>query len=90
MIKLDHEHKISDDLKMHFFFSRSRDKTASLLYLLSEQIPENENTIIFAATRHHVEYLNTLLLTSGFNCVYIFGELDNVARQIAITKFRKG
>jgi len=36
LIKLDHEYKLSDDLKLNYFFVRSKEKTAALLYLLQE------------------------------------------------------
>ena len=86
LIKLDHEHKISDDLKMNFYLTRSRDKLSTLLYLLSEIIQKDETTIIFTATKHHVEYLNSFLATAGFFCSYIYGSLDPTTRQVAITK----
>ena len=50
LVKLDHEHRLSDELKIHYFFTRSRDKIPAFLYLISELIESNETTIIFAAT----------------------------------------
>jgi superfamily II DNA/RNA helicase len=35
-------------------------KTAALVYLLRVVIPAGQQTIVFAATRHHVEYIHTL------------------------------
>jgi len=34
------------------------DKLAVLLHLLKHIIPAGEQTVVFAATKHHVEYLN--------------------------------
>ncbi|EAU91218.1 ATP-dependent RNA helicase DBP10 [Coprinopsis cinerea okayama7 len=47
-------------------------------------------TLIFAATKHHVEYLTNLLITVGYSVSHIYGSLDQVARSIQMDKFRKG
>ena len=36
LIKLDHEHQLSDDLKVDFFFTRTSDKIPALLFILNE------------------------------------------------------
>ena len=41
-----------------YFRCRSEDKLAVLLYLMRAVIKPTEQTVIFAATKHHVEYLN--------------------------------
>jgi len=89
MIKLHQEYTLSDRLKLHFFICRSSDKAGALLYLLKEQIQEDELTLIFAATKYHVEYLQQLLTTAGMNVSYIYGNMDQEQRDIAITAFRK-
>lgn len=53
MIRLNKEYTLSDQLKCHYFVTRSSDKAAALLYLLREHIKEDETTIIFAATKYH-------------------------------------
>lgn len=81
MIKLDHEFKLSDQLKLNFFITRSADKPASLLYLLKELIPTDDSVILFAATKYHVEYLYDLCTKAKISCSYIFGnKMDQVAR----------
>ena len=67
LIRLDTDTKISENLKMCFFTVRSKDKPAIFLHLIREIIPRNELTIVFAATKHHVEYLQELL-----NAVILF------------------
>jgi hypothetical protein len=66
-----------------FLQCRSDDKTAALLYLLHTILKKGEQTVVFAATKHHVEFLNLvnlkvvqalafnmcILLTSFFVCV---------------------
>ena len=49
-------------------------------------------TLIFAATRHHVDYLTTLLNTAGlgFNATGIYGTLDMTARKENLARFRSG
>ena len=45
-------------LQLTFLECRSEDKIAVLLYLLRSIIKPSEQTVIFAATKHHVEYIN--------------------------------
>jgi ATP-dependent RNA helicase DDX54/DBP10 len=84
LLKLDHEHKLSDDLKINFYFARSPDKVAALLFLLTEVMHREETTIIFAATRYHVEYLSAILTSGGYWNAMVYGTLDQVSRQIAL------
>lgn len=61
LIRLDTDTKISENLKLAFFFVRSIEKTAALIFLLTEVIDKEDQTIIFTATRHHVEYLAVIM-----------------------------
>lgn len=47
-------------------------------------------TLIFAATKHHVEYLSTLLTSAGYSVANIYGSLDQVARTAHMERFRCG
>eukprot|EP00581_Thalassiosira_minuscula_P013976 CAMPEP_0183714618 /NCGR_PEP_ID=MMETSP0737-20130205/9092_1 /TAXON_ID=385413 /ORGANISM="Thalassiosira miniscula, Strain CCMP1093" /LENGTH=1034 /DNA_ID=CAMNT_0025943579 /DNA_START=143 /DNA_END=3247 /DNA_ORIENTATION=+ len=47
-------------------------------------------TLIFAATRHHVEYLTLLLTSSGLSATQIYGNMDNTARQHNLKAFQNG
>ncbi|RKP08348.1 P-loop containing nucleoside triphosphate hydrolase protein [Thamnocephalis sphaerospora] len=47
-------------------------------------------TIVFVATKHHVEYISGLLSRSGYAVSYIYGSLDQVARRQQIDNFRRG
>ena len=47
-------------------------------------------TIIFCATKHHVEYLLLLLTTVGYACSHIYSSLDQAARAIQMNRFRNG
>ena len=43
--------------QMAFLECRSDDKTAILLHLLRNVAKPSHQTVVFAATKHHVEYL---------------------------------
>lgn len=58
VLRLDTEHVLSENLKMAFFKCNSEDKLALLYHLLQHVISDQEQTVIFAATKHHVEYLH--------------------------------
>ncbi|KAF2238968.1 DEAD-domain-containing protein [Viridothelium virens] len=49
-----------------------------------------KSTIIFAATKHHVEYLTSMLRSVGFAVSFIYGSLDQSARRQQIQDFRDG
>ncbi|KAL1919732.1 uncharacterized protein VTP21DRAFT_1663 [Calcarisporiella thermophila] len=98
--RLDADTKISKDLEMAFFYLKQEEKEAGLVYLLREviQLPKQPEpkkdsagqTIVFVSTKHHVEYLSTLLAKAGYQVSYIYGTLDQTARKIQINKFRQG
>ncbi|KAI8679773.1 ATP-dependent RNA helicase DBP10 [Fusarium keratoplasticum] len=52
--------------------------------------PTEHSTIIFTATKHHVEYLANLLIEAGFAVSYVYGSLDQVARRMQVEDFRRG
>lgn len=52
--------------------------------------PTEHSTIIFAATKHHVEYLATLLRQFGFAVSHVYGALDQTARKMQVEDFRTG
>lgn len=52
--------------------------------------PTEHSTIIFAATKHHVDYLATLLRLSGFAVSHAYGSLDQTARKMQVEDFRTG
>ncbi|KAK5162654.1 ATP-dependent RNA helicase dbp10 [Oleoguttula sp. CCFEE 6159] len=52
--------------------------------------PTAHSTIVFAATKHHVEYLSTLLRSSGYAVSHAYGSLDQTARKMQVQDFRTG
>uniref|UniRef100_A0A667YQG8 RNA helicase n=1 Tax=Myripristis murdjan TaxID=586833 RepID=A0A667YQG8_9TELE len=87
LIRLDVDSKISDQIKLSFFHLRPDDKPALLLHLLRNVVKPQEQTVVFAATKHHVEYLKELLQSEDVECAYIYSALDQTARKINIGKF---
>ena len=47
-------------------------------------------TLIFVATKHHVEYINNLLSAAGYATSHIYGSLDQAARTQQMDYFRRG
>lgn len=87
LIRLDVDSKLSDQIKLSFFYLRVDDKSALLLHLLRNVVKPQEQTVVFVATKHHVEYLKELLTSEGLECAYIYSSLDQTARKINIGKF---
>ena len=52
--------------------------------------PAENSTIIFTCTKHHVEYIATLLRQSGYAVSHVYGSLDQIARKGQIQDFRSG
>lgn len=98
LIKLDNESQLSPDLKTVFLSIKTEERDAHLINILTEHCKVSSGkksssppmTVIFAATKHHVEYLQELLTVLGIRCTYIYGSLDQVARESAIEMFRSG
>ncbi|PWY89822.1 DEAD-domain-containing protein [Aspergillus heteromorphus CBS 117.55] len=55
-----------------------------------KESPTKHSTIIFAATKHHVDYLYSLLCAAGFATSYAYGSLDQTARKFQVQNFRIG
>lgn len=52
--------------------------------------PTEHSTIIFTATKHHVDYIASLLRFSGFAVSHAYGSLDQTARKMQVEDFRTG
>lgn len=98
MVRLDQEANVSEDLRVSFITCRSLEKDAVLLQILSTIQDDTEKhqgtrtglTLIFCATRHHVEYLANLLQASGRQVAMIYGTMDHQARNSNLAAFRNG
>jgi ATP-dependent RNA helicase DDX54/DBP10 len=54
------------------------------------QFTAPHQTLVFAATKHHVEYLTALLSAAGYTVSHIYGSLDQAARTKQMDLFRRG
>jgi len=54
------------------------------------ETPSPHSTVVFAATKHHVEYLATLLKAYDYATSYVYGSLDQTARKVQVQDFRSG
>ncbi|KAK0923862.1 ATP-dependent RNA helicase dbp10 [Friedmanniomyces endolithicus] len=52
--------------------------------------PSLRSTVVFAATKHHVEYLAALLKAHNYATSYVYGSLDQTARKMQVQDFRSG
>ena len=80
--------KVSPDLKLSFTMLRQDEKIPALLYILREVVPPKQQTVVFAATRHHVELLVTVLESEGVTTSAVYGSMDFSARKLNIGRFR--
>ena len=95
--RIDNEQSLSPDLQLGFFWTTPAEKVAAMLAVLQEIVdvrpsqPEMKTStqiMIFVATKHHVEYLTTLLRAMGYRVSFIYGSLHQVARREQLTGFR--
>lgn len=56
----------------------AEEKPAALLHLLRATLPREQPTLVFVATRHHVEFLHGLLAAEGLETTYVYGSMDQV------------
>ena len=98
MVRLDSEVSVSEELRVSFITCRSLEKDAGLLQMMGAIQDDKEAnpgtrtglTLIFCATRHHVEYVANLLRASGQEATMIYGTLDPDARNSNLAAFRNG
>lgn len=88
LIRLDVEAQLSDALKMSFFALRPQEKTAMLIHTLRDIVPVGQQSVVFVATRHHVEFLRAVLSRAHIEATSVYGSMDLSARKISIGKFR--
>lgn len=88
LIRLDIESKLSENLTSHFIICKEIDKVPLLLHLLRTIVRQDEMTLVFVPTRHHVEYLKLVLDDAGIETCYVYSALDSEARRRNIEAFR--
>lgn len=68
----------------------SKKRKRNEMELSSKEVTNPYSTIVFAATKHHVEYLAHILKLAGYAVSYVYGSLDQTARKIQVQSFRNG
>jgi len=89
-VRLDVETTLSDSLKLWFLYVRQSEKLAATIYVLRHLQKEGKSTIMFVATRYHVEFFGELLSTLNFNAAIVYGSMDQSAREAQVRRFRHG
>lgn len=90
LLRLDVESKLPEGLTLSFITCRPEEKLAVLLSLLKRIIKPESQTIIFAETMHHVEYIHQILDKANISNTFIYSNLDPSARKINAAKFQVG
>ncbi|XP_037079419.1 ATP-dependent RNA helicase DDX54-like, partial [Pollicipes pollicipes] len=88
LVRLDVETKLSEQLSLAYLRCRDDERSLLLLHLLENVVPAGQQTVVFAATKHHVEYIRLLLERAGLSCTFLYSDLDPAARKINTDKFR--
>lgn len=55
----------------------------------AEQFTAPHQTLIFVATKHHVEFVTNFLTAAGYAVSHIYGSLDQTARTYQMDQFRR-
>ncbi|GBP17470.1 ATP-dependent RNA helicase DDX54 [Eumeta japonica] len=88
LIRLDVDWKLPSTLWLGWISVRAELKTAALLLLLDKVLTaDTPQAVVFAATKHHVEYLHLVLQRAGVASAYAYSGLDPAARKIALGRF---
>ena len=57
LIRLDTDMKLSPDLKLNFFLVRPQERYSALLHIVNTLLPQEQQTLVFVPTKHHVEFV---------------------------------
>lgn len=89
-VRLDVETTLSENLDLWYCYARKDEKIAAavnvLRYLCAKPAT---STIMFVATRHHVEFFGVLLAKLGFSIAVVYGAMDMDCRTEQIARFRQ-
>lgn len=91
VVRLDADKGLSPTLAVSFISTRGdKEKDATLQFIVRRITGENQTLVVFAGTHRRVEYL-TQLLRKCIHCEVscIHGNMDQLARIEAVSKFRK-
>eukprot|EP00931_Biecheleriopsis_adriatica_P004094 TRINITY_DN105812_c0_g1_i1.p1 TRINITY_DN105812_c0_g1~~TRINITY_DN105812_c0_g1_i1.p1 ORF type:complete len:964 (-),score=242.14 TRINITY_DN105812_c0_g1_i1:48-2660(-) len=87
-VRLDVETTLSESLDLWYLFIRKDEKLAAAVSILRRFHKDEKTTIMFVATKHHVEFFGELLQQLGLTVAVVYGTMDQTARQEQIARFR--
>jgi len=88
-VRLDVEITLSEQLSLWKVLVTKEQKIAALLYVLGQVAKPKTSTIVFFATRHHIEFFHVLLEKFGIATAVVYGNMEQDQRSREITNFRK-
>eukprot|EP00929_Paragymnodinium_shiwhaense_P114758 TRINITY_DN83258_c0_g1_i1.p1 TRINITY_DN83258_c0_g1~~TRINITY_DN83258_c0_g1_i1.p1 ORF type:complete len:962 (+),score=292.15 TRINITY_DN83258_c0_g1_i1:84-2969(+) len=88
-VRLDVETTLSEQLELQFMYVRKTEKLAAAVAVLRRLLKGEKNTIMFVATRHHVEFFGELLKALGMPTSIVYGSMDQTAREEQVSLFRR-
>lgn len=96
-IRLDSECALSDNLQISMAFTRNEAKPAALMSVLralraDPSVPDSiGKTIVFVATRHHVDFIGQLVSKCSMGSLTtIYGSMEQQVRSNSLNRFRTG
>lgn len=87
-IRLDVETTLSDSLDLWYLYVRKDEKLAAAVMCLRRLHQDKKTTVMFVATKHHVEFFGELLKSLGLTVAVVYGAMDQDARQEQVARFR--
>jgi len=87
-VRLDVETTLSESLALWFLYIRKEEKLAAAVSMLRRLHQKGKSTIMFVATRHHVEFFGELLAAVGLTVSVVYGSMDQDARTDQVARFR--
>lgn len=81
---------LPNELTNQFIYCPTNYRDAALLYICRELVPKTWKLLVFVATKHHCEYLTSILQANNLRATCIYGSLDQRQRTIALSDFDKG
>eukprot|EP01053_Blabericola_migrator_P001477 Blabericola_migrator_1__1476@NODE_1390_length_4637_cov_95_265427_g930_i0_p1_GENE_NODE_1390_length_4637_cov_95_265427_g930_i0NODE_1390_length_4637_cov_95_265427_g930_i0_p1_ORF_typecomplete_len770_score146_77DEAD/PF00270_29/4_6e48DEAD/PF00270_29/61Helicase_C/PF00271_31/6e03Helicase_C/PF00271_31/2_3e25ResIII/PF04851_15/1_5e13ResIII/PF04851_15/4e03ERCC3_RAD25_C/PF16203_5/7_7e07DBP10CT/PF08147_12/7e06Flavi_DEAD/PF07652_14/0_00029Flavi_DEAD/PF07652_14/5_5e02AAA_19/PF13245_6/0_26AAA_19/PF13245_6/3_2e02 len=87
LIQMDPEKELNAHLELDFYYCRSNDKLAALLFWLTYMKEATARVIIFVATRHHAHFLAEMLRSQQLNCAVVAGTMTVAQRIESMTEF---
>jgi ATP-dependent RNA helicase DDX54/DBP10 len=89
MVRLDVETTLSDNLELQFLYTRKDEKLAATITLLRRLHQSGKQTVMFVATKHHVEFFGELLKELGLTVAVVYGAMEQELREHNVHRFRK-